>query len=199
MGRHRVLALSANYSIYRCGHKASIALWWTAQYGEFTALAVPVAPAWQAKVNTGVTRATCMTGIKIKTVYTRYSTVKFSLTFMKRNPIALCDGDTGCQLWVQTIQFIGVVTMRLSRCDGPHNMRGLLHWRYQWRLRDRQKKILALPEEPAWQVLKSRQCTPDTARSSFPLHSLTLTKRNPIPPCDEETQCASYECKLLTL
>ena len=35
-----------------------------------------------------------MTGIKIKTVYTRYSTVKFSLTFMKRNPIALCDGET---------------------------------------------------------------------------------------------------------
>ena len=170
MGRHRVPAISANYSIFSCGHKVSIALWWTAQYGGFTALAVPVMPAWQAKVNTGVTRGTCMTGIKIKTVYTRYSAVKFPLTLSDTHKeeyhSSLWWGDTVCQLWVQTFNFIGVVTKCLSRCDGPRTMGSLLHWRYQWRLCERQKKKLALPEEPAWQVLKSRQCTPDTARSS---------------------------------
>ena len=122
------------------------------------------------KKNTGITRGTCVTGIKRRQCTPDTARSSFLLTFMKRGPLALCSlwwGDTGCQLWVQTIQLIGVVTKRVSRCDGPCNMGGLLHWRYQWRLRDRQKKILVLPEEPAWQVLKSRQCAPDTARSCF--------------------------------
>ena len=65
-GETQGTSYECKFLIYRCGHKVSIALWWTAQYGEPTALAVPVAPVWQAKENTGVTRGTSTTGIKIR-------------------------------------------------------------------------------------------------------------------------------------
>ena len=142
---------SAHYSCYKCkllkfimcSHNEAIVLW----------RAVMNRAIWGVDC-TGGTSGACVTSkrkirallekpawqvLKQDNVHPIQHGQVFSNTHEEGPYSSLWWGETGCQLWVQTIQFLGVVTKRLSHCDGPHNMGGLLHWQYQWRLRDRQK------------------------------------------------------------